>query len=490
MQNWFASFALLMWPVVALWLYSTRSAIQATLWTIIAAMLVLPVGASVKIPGVPQFDKVSIPNICALIGCALFARKQIPSSGRFGAAQVLVAMALIAPFITSELNTDAIIIADRFLPASSHYDAVSAMVAQYISLIPFFVGRRMVRSSEDTIEVLRVMVIAGAIYSIPILFEVRMSPQLHNWVYGYQPSEFIQQVRAGGYRAVVFLGHGLLTAFFIATTAIAAAALWRMRLPVMRLSPGGLMSYLLVILALCRSLGPVVYGAILVPIVRFAGPRLQVKVAIMLVVFSLFYPMLRLTDAFPTKFLVDTAAATSVDRAGSLQFRFDNEDRLLTHASKRLWFGWGRFGRARVYNEDTGKDDSVTDGAWIITLGTFGLFGFSAVFGLLTLPVFRAWSSIRRAQSAHDAIALAALSLILAVNVIDLLPNASLTPCTWLLAGALLGRAEVLRLSVRPVQRARTAAGHRYKTVAERRTRKGPLGPVPIPPVVRGPRLE
>jgi hypothetical protein len=37
------------------------------------------------------------------------------------------------------------------------------------------------------------------------------------------------------------------------------------------------------------------------------------------------------------------------------------------------------------------------------------------------------------------------MSLLLAFNVVDLLPNATLTPLTWLLSGALLGYAEVLR---------------------------------------------
>lgn len=37
----------------------------------------------------------------------------------------------------------------------------------------------------------------------------------------------------------------------------------------------------------------------------------------------------------------------------------------------------------------------------------------------------------------------AGLALILAFNMIDLLPNATLTPLTWLIAGALLGYAEM-----------------------------------------------
>ena len=59
-QNWFATVALLAWPFVALWLYQTRPVNQATLWTILGAYLLLPVGASIKLAeGIPQLDKIS-----------------------------------------------------------------------------------------------------------------------------------------------------------------------------------------------------------------------------------------------------------------------------------------------------------------------------------------------------------------------------------------------------------------------------------------------
>ena len=48
-QNWFATLALLAWPLVALWLYQTRPVSQATLWTILGGYLLLPVGASIKL---------------------------------------------------------------------------------------------------------------------------------------------------------------------------------------------------------------------------------------------------------------------------------------------------------------------------------------------------------------------------------------------------------------------------------------------------------
>jgi hypothetical protein len=183
----------------------------------------------------------------------------------------------------------------------------------------------------------------------------------------------------------------------------------------------------------------------LMPLVRFAKPQSQLRVALVLVAIALLYPTLRAADLFPTHSLLDAATSASADRAQSLHFRFENEDQLLAHAWERFWFGWGRFGRNRVYDDESGEDVSVTDGRWIITMGQFGFVGFLGEFGLLALSVIAAASALKYAQSVPDQVYVSALALIVAVNVIDLLPNSSISPWTWLLAGALLGRAEDLR---------------------------------------------
>src|SRR5262245_3508864 len=170
--NWFAFFMLLSWPLVALCLYYTRPVNQATLWTILGAQLLLPVGTAIKFEGIPQFDKISIPNLAALIGCLLVMRRPLRIWSGFGLAGILILMFVVGPFITAELNGDPIVLAGRTLPAETHYDALSAVVAQFIFLFPFFLGRQVLRSSADNEEILRVLVIAGLAYSLPMLFEM------------------------------------------------------------------------------------------------------------------------------------------------------------------------------------------------------------------------------------------------------------------------------------------------------------------------------
>ncbi len=440
----FAYIVLLIWPVVAFYLYSTLPIGRATLWTILGGYLLLPAGTEIKFQMVPAFDKHSIPNLAALICCALYTRRLPKFSRGFGLAEVLILLMLIGPLITSMLNTDSIRIGETLLPGVGAYDAGSATIAAFIFILPFFLGRQFLRNSENNAEVLRVLVIAGLAYSLPMLFEVRMSPQLNNWIYGYFPSAWGQEFRYSGFRPVVFLGHGLYVAFFAATTTVAAAAFWRTRTHIARLPPGGITAYLSLVLLLCKTASALVYCAVLMPLVRWASPRWQLHVAGALVIIAVSYPLLRVADLVPTTSILEVASAVNVDRAASLKTRFDQEQQLLEHAWQRPWFGWGRYGRNRVYHGWNGSDSSVTDGYWIITMGTFGLVGFAATFGLLGLAVVRAATALKYAQTIRDKEYLAALALIVAINIVDLLPNSSISPWTWLLVGALFGRAEAL----------------------------------------------
>jgi hypothetical protein len=446
--NLFAYLALILWPLVSLFLYRLKPPVQATLWTILAGQLLLPAGTFFKFEMVPQFDKSSIPSLCALVGCMIVAGRPLRLWSKFGFAEVVLCAYLASPVITSLLNGDPIQIGETVLPGVGIYDGLSALLSQFVALIPFFLGRQFVRNMNDSREILSVLAVAGLAYSVPLLFEIRFSPQLHFWLYGYYPSDFIQQMREGGsFRPMVFMGHGLIASFFAMTTLIASTALWRTGSRVFGLKAGGFTLYLGLVLYLCKSGAALVYGLVLTPLVRWARPKFQIRVAVLLVSLALFYPLLRIAEVFPTHALVDVSRAIDAARAGSLQFRFDQEEELLEHASQRPWFGWGRYGRNRVFKEDwqgVGADASVTDGRWIITLGQFGIFGFLAEFGLLAVPIFWAARALKSAGSFRKSLFLAAIGIIVAVNMIDLLPNSALSPWTWLLAGSLLGRSEAI----------------------------------------------
>jgi hypothetical protein len=446
--NTFAFLMLLSWPIVAFVLYQTKSVVTATIWTALGAQLLLPSGTYLKFELIPQIDKDSLSSVCVLLGGLAWGRRAQQKT-KFGLIEVIALIYVAGPVVTSVLNGDPIYVGDITLPGVGVYDGLSALLSQSIILIPFFVGRRLLGSSFANKELLFTLVVAGLGYSIPLLFEIRFSPQLHYWIYGYYSSNFIQEMReGGGFRPVVFMGHGLATAFFAMTATVAAAAMWRSKTRLGVFCASGITAYLATVLVLCKSGAALIYGCSLVPLIRWSSAKTQMRIAVILSSLALTYPLLRIAEVFPTQELVDLSMAINEPRGYSLKFRFDQEEVLLERALQRFVFGWGRFGRSRVFVEDyrgIGGDASVTDGRWIISLGQFGIIGFLAEFGLLAIPIFRANKVLKATGPLRDGVFLGALSLLVAVDLIDLLINSTLTPWNWMLAGSLLGRSEALQ---------------------------------------------
>jgi len=440
--NSLAYIVLVSWPLVAILLYKIKSIHNASLWVIIGGFMFLPVKTEIDLPYFPALGKDSIPAISALIGCWLIKNKRISFIMELGKLKYLVILFVTIPFITAGLGSDSIIVGDRILDGLTYYDGLSAVINQLLIITPFFIGRQFFKTYEHQLLLFKTLVIGGLFYSILMLFEVRMSPQLHTWIYGYFPHNFGQQMRFGGFRPVVFMGHGLLVSFFSALILIASVALWRNKVRVRGFMPAWVSSYLLFVLLLCKSVGPFLYGMFGFFVVKILKPKVQMRIAVMLVSLAMLYPAMSILKVFPHQTMIDLAESISPERAQSLEFRFKNEGKLLDKATERIFFGWGGWGRNRIFNEESGRDTSVTDGRWILTLGQFGLFGFIAEFGLLAITVFRARKASIYLIDKNQISLLAAHALLVGVIMIDQLPNASLAPWLWLIAGTLLGRSE------------------------------------------------
>jgi len=289
------------------------------------------------------------------------------------------------------------------------------------------------------------LVAAGLAYSLPMLIESRFSPQMNVWIYGFFQHDFFQTIRQGGYRPVVFLPHGLWVAMF-ALMCLSAAAVFLREGPA-EARPKQLMVflYLAFMLYVCKSAGVVVYALAMLPLILFAPRRLQVLFAALIAVIVMVYPVLRGAHVVPLDAILDYARGLSPERAWSLQFRIENEEILLLRAEERPWFGWGGYARNFPYDPFTGAMKNIADGDWVIQIGTYGWLGYIAEFGLLCLPL---WLLGREALTQRSAVftpSVAALALIFAFNMFDLLPNGTLIPISWLMAGALLGQAERIR---------------------------------------------
>jgi hypothetical protein len=140
---------------------------------------------------------------------------------------VLLVLLIATPFLTSATNGDPYRTGVLTLPALELYDAFSGAKGTLVMLLPFLLGLFCLGAPDRQPVLLRIFCVAGLIYSLPTLFEIRFSPQLSRWTYGFLAQSFDQVMRNGGFRPVVFLQHGLWLAIFLATAALAAFALWR-----------------------------------------------------------------------------------------------------------------------------------------------------------------------------------------------------------------------------------------------------------------------
>ena len=447
--------AILLWPLVVMILFARLDLPKALSWSIIAGYLLLPENTRYNLPMFPSLDKNSMPSLVAAVMAVIVGRAARtagpPGTERPGPSMqpgwlprnpigLVLTLALIAGALLTVLsNGDRLVYGTTSIRGLSLYDGFSALLTTTVSLLPMLLARKYLATPETHRTLLLILCIAGLIYTLPALYEVRMSPQLNRMVYGFFPSSWIQTLRDGGYRPLVFLRQGLWLSMFLLIACLATLALFRLEEPRRKALYAGIALWIFMTLVLSKSLGAFLIALVLIPAILVLNTRLQLVFAAVIAAAVLFYPTLRGTGKIPVDRVVSLAAQIDPGRSRSLQFRLNNEDILLAKANQRPLFGWGGWGRARVYN-DRGRDISTTDGRWVISMGSEGWFGYLARFGLLTIPMILL--ALRR-RKYEVTMATSALCLILAGNLVDLIPNATLTPVTWLMAGALLGRLEV-----------------------------------------------
>lgn len=447
---------LMAWPLVCVILFQRLTLERAVLWSLVAGYLILPPVAELDLPLVPDLNKSSIPSLVVFFLCVAVLKKPVSFWPSFSLAKWLVLLFVLSVIPTvvtnretlvfqSLANAEPIIFISNVLPGLRLIDLGSVVSNQLIVLIPFFVARRYLSTVEGQKEIAIVVLISALIYSIPGLIEVRLSPQVNTWVYGFFQHDFSQTIRQGGYRPLVFLEHPLWYALFVTYAIICASVLMRHADQKDRGRYGVALIYLLIFLYLCKSLATQLYAISFVPLLLWASLKNQLKICVVLGVVAILYPTLRNFDVIPTTAIYEQAASYSAERAQSLGYRFQNEELMLARAAEKPWFGWGGWGRNLVRDMQTSEIISIPDGRWIIVFGTFGWLGYIAEMGLLTLPLFYFWRQARQRNPEEISPYISALVLILTATLVDMLLNATLIPLTWLCAGAILGYAERLK---------------------------------------------
>jgi hypothetical protein len=437
----FAYFVLLAWVPISLALFFVMRPERAAIFTVLGGLLILPEVAQFKVPYLPPLTKENIPYLCVLVGALVRCPKRVLRLPRERWFLLLALVLLLGPIGTALTNEDVL----RYgtyrhvvLRGLNVKDGLYTGVDQFFrAALPTFLGLVLFRTTKDLRQLLVAIVVAGLVYVPFALVEMRMSPQFHNWVYGYQQHSFLQTMRWGGYRPMVFMAHGLALARFLLVGMLGALIVSVERRTVLGMPTKLAAGVLFVTLVLCKSTAAIAFALFGILVVLVGKARMRQAVAVVIAAVVMLYPVLRAADLFPVGKMLTAAGMVDADRQQSLLFRFENEDALLAKARERIVFGWGEFNRSAIF-DDMARPFSVTDGHWIVLFGIAGAVGFVAAFGILLAPVFVAWRRLRVIRMKNDRLLVSGTSFLLALVALDFIPNALWADYPYLLGGALL----------------------------------------------------
>ena len=422
-------------------LFNRLSFEKAVIWSLLGGHLLLPSALIIDVPVLPPLDKDNITAVATLLLCWIYGGN-VPRPRRSVLLYVFAAALVISPLLSSINNSYELENAGKSIQGFYPLTALKFAGRNLLMLIPMYIGSRFLATDKGRDALLKAVPTALLLYTPAMLFEVRMSPQLHRWVYGYFPHSFAQQIRDGGFRPVVFMSHGLEVALFTALGLLATIALLRRRERVLAVPPSLVAVYFSGVLVLCKSLGATIYAIGLAPVILFLRPRFWARIALIASLVVCIYPVLRSNGLAPTQLITNAAGAFSADRQASFETRLNNEEALLAKANQKPLFGWGGWGRNRIFDKWTGQDISVTDGGWIIQYGCYGWAGYLALFGLLTVAL---WQALRATGSEATAanVTRGGLALLVGMYVIDSIPNSTQLAIIFPMAGAIASSAVV-----------------------------------------------
>jgi tetratricopeptide (TPR) repeat protein len=402
--------ALLGWIPVCLGLFMALPARQAAVAGIIGAWLFLP-PLSIRIATLPDYDKSMAAVVGIILATLIFQpHRLINFRARWFDLPVLIwCLCPIASSLSNDLGL---------------YDGLSASRGNFIWWgFPYLIGRLYFGDREGVRELTIGIVIGGLLYVLPCLYEMRMSPILQTQIYGISGYE---GMRMGGYRPKVFFSVGLELGMWMTAVSLTVVWLWKggalKRIGAYSVG-GAVLPILLITTILCRST-----GALLLMImglsVLWASTRFNTKLLMWAFLFTgPIYYAARIPNYWDGKdFGSLVRTYFSEERAQSFEFRLENENLLAAKAMLQPTWGWAGWGRNRAVDEH--GTAAVTDGMWVVYLGTYGFVGLASWTLLIVLPSWLFTIRYPVRSWATPAVApLAAVATLLGLYMIDCLMN-------------------------------------------------------------------
>ncbi len=435
MPNNLAYAAIICWPLFSIYFFYRFKLLLAVLLSAFIATLILPAAFGINLPGIPKIDREAIMVLTLIFGtCAIKKQSEIfvvESRLLF----VLLSLYVIVPLFSVPTNLELTRAGAEYIQGYDLYSAVSDCFKRLLIAAMFVLGLNTVRTLEDQVLLFKALAVSGAIYCLPSLLEVRLSPFIHQTVYGFFPSSFAQQVRYGGFRPTVFIGHGLVLATFLS---VATSAAFGLMITSDRKERNFWLCAIIVLLftlIVSKSAGPIIIFILLCVGVLVSRVLWTGKLALFLTLFVCLYPVLMYFDFYIGRWVAEQVEFIDYTRARSLETRLDNESRLFERAMEKPIFGWGGWGRSRVAN-------AISDGYWILQLGQWGWLGLSLFFAIVLYPMTLASKTISRLVSKRSKSLLIVHAWIIGVLFLDQIPNTSMANLWiyWFVLGALGGR--------------------------------------------------
>jgi hypothetical protein len=466
MPNVLVPITLVGWIPAVLLLFAVLPPRRAVTAAFVFAWLFLPV-YGYNFPGVPEYSKITATSLGAMLGVLVFDSRRLAALRPSWYDLPMLAWCCI-PFISS------------MTAGYDWYDGLSGVERQTILWgLPYLIGR-LYFSDTASLRELAIGIVIGAIVYVPLcLLEMRLSPQLHKWVYGFHPGRGIGQSRRwGGFRPTVFMQHGLGVALYMCTAAVIAVWLWLsgsvkalMRVPMS-----------LVVLAvvatgiLCKSAGALALMVLGVGVVLTVSYLRTRALFFVILALPLLYVSARTIGGWDAQGLIDLVNAVELDRAESMEFRIKSERGVWYLVQPDLLFGRARFDYSGQKVAASDDQRIIGDSMWIGALGKYGLIGLVSWMTALTLPSFLFVRRFSVSYWVRPAVApSAALATLLALYMWDNMFNGMLNPMYILAVGGLttcfsnrLGDT----WSPLPRNRGQVAGGHQSPLLTRRSDRR------------------
>lgn len=412
-MNFIVPIVLFGWFPLVFLIFRELRGYRAVTFCVVVASLYLPV-AKYNFYGIPDYTKVTATAMAILAAAVLFeSRTLFRFRPRwFDLPLLAFCMAPLPSAIHNQQGVD--------------HGLSLCLFHVFFWGIPYFIGRVFFTSFES-IRSLLFGIFLGTLTYVPLcLFEIRMSPKLHRFVYGFRPGTWNAK-RYGGFRPWCFMDDTLELGLWMTAATLLGFCLWRCHIKerIRGIDFRWLLAIVATTTVLCKCVGALILLICGVAIWSTIRSLRSPWPILALAIVPILYIGLRATDSYDGRHVVSIAKTLiNVERSTSLQFRLDNEVMLVEKAMRSPLYGWGGNGRNRIYNEN-GEDITIVDGFWILVLGNFGFLGLVSIYSaFLCAPVLAVFRFYGKRWKIEDSGPVIALSILVLIYSIDCLLNA------------------------------------------------------------------